>query len=60
LLFQRFPLLGNQPRVLDRDYRLIGKGADQFDLPVGKRFHPLAGEHDESDRLTFAQQWYAK
>ena len=24
-----------KPGVLDRDDRLIGKGADQFDLPLG-------------------------
>ena len=42
LLFQRLALLGQQPRVLDRDHRLIGEGADQFDLPVGERLDPLA------------------
>ena len=34
-------------RVLDRDHRLIGKGADKFDLPVGERLDPLAREHDD-------------
>jgi hypothetical protein len=28
-----------QPHILDRDNRLIGKGADQFDLPFGERLH---------------------
>ena len=42
LLLQRLPLLGQQPRVLDRDHRLIGEGADELDLPVGERLDPLA------------------
>ena len=29
--------LGDEPSILDRDHRLIGEGADQFDLPFGKR-----------------------
>ena len=44
LLFQRLALFGHQPRVLDRDHRLIGEGADKFDLPVGERLDPLARE----------------
>src|SRR5215468_7513521 len=30
LLFQRLARLSNQPRVLDRDHRLVGKRADQL------------------------------
>ena len=60
LLFQRLPLFGQQPRVLDRDHRLIGEGADKFDLPVGERLDPLAREHDDSDRFTLAQQRHAE
>ena len=60
LLLQRLALLGDQPRILDRDHRLIGEGADEFDLPVGKRLDPLARQHDGSDRLTFAQQRHAE
>ena len=60
LLFQRLALLGHQPRVLDRDHRLIGEGADKFDLPVGERLDPLAREHDDADRLAFAQQRHAE
>ena len=33
-----------QPRVLDRDDRLVGKGAHQFDLPLGERLDPLPRE----------------
>ena len=60
LLLQRLALFGDQPRVLDRDHRLIGEGADEFDLPVGERLDPLAREHDDSNRFTFAQQRHAK
>ena len=31
-----------QPRVLDRDDRLVGKGAHQFDLPLGERLAPAS------------------
>ena len=30
-----------QPGILQRDHRLVGKGADELDLPVGKRLHPI-------------------
>ena len=50
----------DQPRVLDRDHRLIGEGPDEFDLPIGERLDTLARQHDGSDRLTFAQQRDAK
>ena len=60
LLLQRLALLGHQPCVLDRDHRLIGEGADEFDLPVGERLDPLAREHDDPDHLTFAQQRHAE
>ena len=60
LLLQRLLLFGDQPRVFDRDHRLIGEGADKLDLPVGERLDPLAREHDEPDHVTFAQQRHAK
>ena len=34
LLLQRLARLGDQPRVLDRDDRLVGEGANQLDLRV--------------------------
>jgi hypothetical protein len=34
-----------QPRVLDRDHRLVGEGADQLDLPLGERLDPLHPAH---------------
>src|SRR6516162_4192855 len=36
--------LREQTRVLDRDDRLVGKGAYQIDLPIRERLHPLASE----------------
>ncbi len=44
-----------QPGVLHRDHRLIGKGAHELDLPFGERLDPVAREHDDADRLTLAQ-----
>jgi hypothetical protein len=55
LLVQRLPRLGQEPRILHRDDRLVGKGAHQLDLPLGERLDPRAGEHDDTDRLAFAQ-----
>jgi hypothetical protein len=56
LLLQRLASFGNKPRVLDRDDCLVGKGADQLDLPLGKRLNPVAGKNEDSDWLSFAQQ----
>ena len=44
LLLQRFLRLVEQPRVLDRDHRLVGEGLRQRDLPVGERTG--VGAHD--------------
>jgi hypothetical protein len=38
-----------QPRILDRDDRLIGKGAHQFDLPIGIRLHSLPPDRNHAD-----------
>ena len=54
LLLQCLALLGQQPRILDRDDRLIGEGADKIDLPIGKRSNPLAREQDDADHFAFA------
>ena len=35
--------LVEQPRVLDRDHRLVGEGRDKLDLLVGERTHLLCG-----------------
>jgi hypothetical protein len=67
LVFERFFEIARaslqfaeQPRILHRDDRLVGKGAHQFDLPLGERFHPLPGKHDDADRLAGAQQRHSK
>src|SRR6516165_2235541 len=33
--------LAEQPRILDRDDRLVGKGAHQLDLPLSEQFDPF-------------------
>ncbi len=39
-----------QPRVLDRDDRLVGEGAHQLDLPVGERLDRMLAAADRSCR----------
>src|SRR6516225_4687052 len=55
LLLQGLARLGQQPRILDRDDRLVGKGAHQLDLPLGERLDPVPAKDDQADRLTVAQ-----
>ena len=45
-----------QPRILDRDDRPVGKGAHQFDLPLGVRLDPLPREIDRAENLPLAQE----
>ena len=45
-----------QPRVLDRDHRLVGEGRNQLNLLLGKRLHDTAGQYDNADRGSLAQQ----
>jgi hypothetical protein len=52
--------LAEQSRVLHRDDRLVGKGAHQFDLPLGERLDSLAGNDNDTDRLCFSQQRHAE
>ena len=56
LLLQRLARLGQEPRVLDRDNGLVGKGTDQFDLPLGERLDLLAVQINRSEDLPLAQQ----
>src|SRR5262249_41044491 len=49
-----------QPRVLHRDDRLVGKGTHQLDLPLRERPNPLPSQIDDADRLALAQQWHAE
>jgi hypothetical protein len=60
LLLQRLAQLGQQPRVLDRDDRLVGKGAHQFDLPLSERLDPLPREIDRAEHGPLAQQRHPK
>jgi hypothetical protein len=47
------PLLqfAEQPGVLQRDDRLVGEGADQFDLTFGEWLDPLAHRGDDPHRF---------
>jgi len=45
-----------QPRVLDRDNGLVGKGADQFDLPLAEWLDPLPRQREDPDRFALTQQ----
>src|SRR5215471_1157656 len=49
-----------QPRVLNRDHCLVGKSGDQLYLLVGKGVHFIAGEYEDTDRRSLAQEGYAK
>ncbi len=55
LLLQRLLRLVEQPRVLDRDHRLVGEGAQQRDLVLGERPRRLAHHHDRADAAVFPQ-----
>jgi hypothetical protein len=55
LLFQCLTGLGDQPGILDRNDRLVGKGAHQLNLPLGEWLDPLAGEVNNADRLALAE-----
>jgi hypothetical protein len=48
---QRLLGFGQQAGVLDRDDRLVGKGAHQFDLPFGEWLDPMPGKRDNTDWL---------
>ena len=37
------PQFSEQPRILDRDHRLVGEGRDQRDLAFRKRLDPRRG-----------------
>ena len=39
-----------QSCILHRDDSLVGKGAHQFDLPLGERLDPVPPQHDRADR----------
>jgi hypothetical protein len=52
--------LAEQPRILDRDDRLVGKGAHQLDLPLGERLDPLPGENDRAEHGPLVQQRHSK
>src|SRR5262249_9793842 len=45
-----------QSHILDGDYRLVGKGGEQADLLVSERPDGEPHQHNDADRIAFAQQ----
>jgi hypothetical protein len=45
-----------QPRVLDGDDGLVGERLEELDLTSCEWSHPLAGEDDRANHVTFAQE----
>src|SRR6516164_518207 len=58
LLFQGLARLSDQPRVFHRNDRLVGKGAEELDLPFGERLDMRAGKLHHANRVTLSQQRY--
>ena len=52
--------LPDEPGILDRDHRLVGKNSDQIDLLARERLNVITGERDHADRLAIAQQRHAE
>ena len=50
LILKRFLQFSNQPRVLNRNDRLVGKGFDEVDLLACKGLHHGALQSDDADR----------
>ena len=47
--------LAEQPRVLDRDHRLVGEGLEQRDLLVGEGLGVIATDEDRADASAFPE-----
>src|SRR5215467_13703641 len=46
-----------QPHVLDRNYGLVGKSADQVDLLLREGSDRAARQEEHANRRPFAQEW---
>ena len=55
IVIARLHLL-KQPRILDCDHRLVGKGGDQIDLHARERLDYFSSHRDDADRHTLAQK----
>ena len=67
LLLQRFGKLARalllrleQPRVLDRDHRLVGEGLDQLDLLLSERPYGSAMQDEHANRNPLSQKRHAE
>ena len=56
LLLHQFPQFMQQPRILDRDDRLIGKAGNELDLPLCERTDLVAADRERADQLVVLQQ----
>jgi hypothetical protein len=55
LLLQRLAQFVQQPRILDGDGRLVGKGTDQVDLPLREWLNTTAPKGNDPYRLPVTQ-----
>jgi len=55
LPLQRFPGFVEQPRVLDRDHRLIGESSQEIDLALREGAFGSPHQRDRADRAAFLQ-----
>src|SRR5262249_46071467 len=60
LLPQGLPQFIEQPRVLNRDYSLVGESGDQLGLLVGKWVRLSAAKRKDTDRRSLRQEWHAQ
>src|SRR5215475_5229766 len=49
-----------QPRVRDRDRRLVSESLDELDLVIGEGTRSLTTDHDCTDQLLVQEDWNAK
>src|SRR6266403_5448814 len=52
--------LVEQPRILDGDYGLVGKGGGEVDVSLVERLHSFAGNEQHTRHDAFAHQRYAQ
>ena len=50
----------DEPRVLDRDHRLVGERAQQRDLAIGKRRHLVTPHREDADGIGVNQHGHAQ
>src|SRR5947208_8153134 len=56
LLLQRFSRLSDQPRVLDRDDRLVSKCLDNFNLSLREALRAFSTQGEDADDLLSSEE----